>query len=282
MDGYVKSLIEQALKEDILTGDITTENTIPKNKKGKGEILLKEDGVIAGLDIVKEVFFQIDPKVKLQFNVKDGIFKKKETVIGDISGSLHSILLGERIALNFLQRISGIATYTKKYIDIVKKSGKNIKIVDTRKTTPNFRYFEKLGVRLGGGYNHRIGLYDAVMIKDNHIIATGGIRNAVNLISKHLGHTTKIEIEVKTIEQLKEVLQLSNYVDIVMLDNFTPGKCKKAIEIIGNRKITVEISGGIDLSNIQSYLLDGIDVISIGGLTHSYRSLDISLNFINL
>ena len=278
MEEYIKKLIEQALVEDIRNGDITTELTVSKDKIGKGEFLVKEDGIIGGLEIAREVFKLVDPKITIDFSVEDGGVVKNEQIIGNISGPLRGILKGERLALNFMQRISGIASLTKKYVDIVKKYKKNIKIADTRKTTPNFRFFEKYGVKIGGGFNHRMGLYDAVMIKDNHIIAAGGIKNALENISKELGHTVSVEIEVKNISQIKEVLKSKFKPNIIMLDNFKPSDIEKALLLLKDKNFIIEVSGNISLDNISDYLIDGIDVISIGKLTHSYNSLDISLN----
>ncbi|MCD6579397.1 carboxylating nicotinate-nucleotide diphosphorylase [bacterium] len=278
MERFILDLIEQALVEDIRNGDITTLYTVPKNKNGKGEFLIKENGIIAGLDIVKKVFELVDHRIKVNFNVKDSDNVKNKQIIGTISGPLRGILTGERVALNFLQRISGIATLTREYVDIVKKHKKKIKILDTRKTTPNFRFFEKYAVKLGGGYNHRMGLYDAAMIKDNHIIAAGGIEKALADIGKKLGHTVTVEVEVKSISQIKEVLKSNYKPNIIMLDNFKPNNIKKAVNILKGHNILMEVSGNISLENIHDYLIAGVDVISIGKLTHSYKSLDISLN----
>ncbi len=272
-------LIKMALKEDIGTGDITTDNLIPSKNISTANILLKEEGIISGLKIFKAVFDSIDKKTKIKFFVKDGDKLKKGTVIGEIKGSTRTLLKGERTALNILQRMSGISTVTNSFTK--KLNNSKIKILDTRKTTPNFRLFEKLAVKIGGGTNHRTGLYDMMLIKDNHIEANGGIENTLErlaLIKKNF----KVEIEVKDLFELMIVCTLGKgIVDIIMLDNFSIENVKEAVKIVdGNFKI--EISGGINMDTISRYTkIKGIDFISIGALTHSAKSLDISLDFIN-
>ncbi len=272
-------LIKMALKEDIGTGDITTDNLIPSKNISTANILLKEEGIISGLKIFKAVFDSIDKKTKIKFFVKDGDKLKKGTVIGEIKGSTRTLLKGERTALNILQRMSGISTVTNSFTK--KLNNSKIKILDTRKTTPNFRLFEKLAVKVGGGTNHRTGLYDMMLIKDNHIEANGGIENTLErlaLIKKDF----KVEIEVKDLFELMIVCTLGKgIVDIIMLDNFSIENVKEAVKIVdGNFKI--EISGGINMDTISRYTkIKGIDFISIGALTHSAKSLDISLDFIN-
>lgn len=270
-------LIKMALKEDIGTGDITTDNLIPSKNISSANILLKEEGIISGLKIFKTVFDSIDKETKIKFFVKDGDKLKKGTLIGAIKGSTRTLLKGERTALNILQRMSGISTVTNSFIK--KLNNNKIKILDTRKTTPNFRLFEKLAVKIGGGTNHRTGLYDMMLIKDNHIEANGGIENTLEklaLIKKNF----KIEIEVKDLFELMIVCTLGKgIVDIIMLDNFSIENVKQAVKIVdGNFKI--EISGGINMDTISNYTkIKGIDYISIGVLTHSAKSIDISLDF---
>lgn len=272
-------LIKMALKEDIGTGDITTDNLIPSKNISAANILLKEEGIISGLKIFKAVFDSIDKKTKIKFFVKDGDKLKKGTVIGEIKGSTRTLLKGERTALNILQRMSGISTVTNSFAK--KLNNANIKILDTRKTTPNFRLFEKLAVKIGGGTNHRIGLYDMMLIKDNHIEANGGIENTLERLAV-IKKNFKVEIEVKDLFELMIVCTLGKgIVDIIMLDNFSIENVKQAVKIVdGNFKI--EISGGINMDTISNYTrIKGIDFISIGALTHSAKALDISLDFIN-
>lgn len=272
-------LIKMALKEDIGTGDITTDNLIPAKNISTANILLKEDGIISGLKIFKAVFDSIDKKTKIKFFVKDGDKLKKGTVIGEIKGSTRTLLKGERTALNILQRMSGISTLTNAFIK--KLNSSKIKILDTRKTTPNFRLFEKLAVKIGGGTNHRTGLYDMMLIKDNHIEANGGIENTLERLSL-LKKNFKTEIEVKNLFELMIVCTLGKgVVDIVMLDNFKIEDINEAVKIV-KRQFEIEISGGINLDNISKYSkIIGIDFISTGAITHSVKSLDISLDFIN-
>ncbi|MBN8569648.1 MAG: carboxylating nicotinate-nucleotide diphosphorylase [Ignavibacteria bacterium] len=272
-------LIKMALKEDIGSGDITTDNLIPSKNISSANILLKEEGIISGLKIFKAVFDSIDKKTKIKFFVKDGDKLKKGTVIGKIKGSTRTLLKGERTALNILQRMSGISTVTNSFTK--KLNNSKIKILDTRKTTPNFRLFEKLAVKIGGGTNHRTGLYDMMLIKDNHIEANGGIENTLErlvLIKKNF----KVEIEVKDLFELMIVCTLGKgIVDIIMLDNFSIENVKEAVKIV-NGNFKIEISGGINMDTISNYTrIKGIDFISIGALTHSAKSLDISLDFIN-
>ena len=272
-----------ALKEDIASGDITTDNLIPAKNISTAKILLKEDGIISGLKIFKMVFDSIDSnnkKTKLKFFVKEGDRLKKGTVIGELKGTTRTLLKGERTALNIMQRMSGISTLTNAFTK--KLNNSKIKILDTRKTTPNFRIFEKLAVKIGGGTNHRIGLYDMMLIKDNHIEANEGIENTLERlasIKKNLKKNIKIEIEVKNLFELMVVCSLGKgIVDIVMLDNFKIEHVKEAVKI--NKGLyKIEISGGINLDTISNYSkIKGIDFISVGALTHSVKSLDISLD----
>ncbi len=269
----VIGIIEQALREDLGDrGDITTQLTVPEGRRGKGEMIVKEDGVICGLCVAGWVFEVVGGAV-LHPKVKDGVTVKSGDVVAIVEGSLSSILIGERTALNFLQRMSGIATLTSKFVSAV--NGTGIKILDTRKTTPTLRLLEKYAVRCGGGHNHRFGLFDYILIKDNHIRAAGGITQAVERALMGRPQGIGIEVEVKTIEELVEVLRLD--VDRVMLDNFTPEEVRRAVDIIGG-KVEVEVSGGISLDNIRDYAIPGVDYISVGRLTHSARALDMSLD----
>lgn len=272
-------LIKMALKEDIGTGDITTDNLIPAKNISTANILLKEDGIISGLKIFKAVFDSIDKKTKIKFFVKDGDKLKKGTVIGEIKGSTRTLLKGERTALNILQRMSGISTLTNDFIK--KLNNSKIKILDTRKTTPNFRLFEKLAVKIGGGTNHRTGLYDMMLIKDNHIEANDGIENTLERLGS-IKKKFKTEIEVKNLFELMIVCTLGKgIIDIVMLDNFKIEEIKEAVKIVKGQ-FKIEISGGINLENISKYSkIKGIDFISTGAITHSVKSLDISLDFVS-
>lgn len=288
MNNYYKSfdfkeaerLIRLALKEDIGKGDVTSELLIPANSKSKAQLLVKDNGIIAGLEIFKLVFKIIDKSIRVKYFRKDGEEVKRNELIGEVIGNTGKILQGERIALNILQRMSGIATYTNQLNK--KLNNKNIKIIDTRKTTPNFRLFEKLAVKIGGGENHRFGLYDMILIKDNHIEGNGGINNTLRILGKTKKKLKqKVEIEVKNLAELKSVvLNGSKTVDRIMLDNFKVKEIREAIELIKG-KFEIELSGGINEGNIQKYSkFNRIDFISVGSLTHSYRSMDISLNFI--
>ncbi len=270
---FIVDLIKRALEEDIWTGDITTEAVIPAGRQAVGQVLTKVDGVIAGLPLLKQVFLQLDPTLEVDLLVDDGFVATAGTVLANISGSARSILQGERVALNFLQRLSGIATRTSRLAESIKfYQGR---IVDTRKTTPGLRLLEKYAVRMGGGYNHRFGLYDAVLIKDNHIAVAGSIKEAVAAVRRRVGHTTKIEVEVESLEQLSEALE--SRADIIMLDNMSLDMMKEAVKLAQGKAI-LEASGGITEENILEVAKTGIDYISIGAITHSIKALDISLD----
>jgi len=275
-----EKIIGQALNEDIGKGDVTSDLFIKPDSNSKAELLLKENGIVAGLEIFKFVFGLIDDKINIKQLKPEGKYLKKKTVLATLEGNTKNLLKGERVALNILQRMSGIATGVG---EMKRKLGNNkIKIIDTRKTTPNFRIFEKLAVKIGGGDNHRFGLYDMILIKDNHIEANGGIENVLEKIKKIRAKTElKIEIEVKTLNQLKTVLSKGKgLVDIIMLDNFGIPGVKKAIDM-NKRKLKLEISGGVNIINISRYKkIIGVDYISVGSVTHSVKSLDIALNFI--
>lgn len=265
-------IIRDALIEDINYIDITTDNLIDINQISNAHFLVKEDGVICGINIAKRVFSILDDKIMFHVIHNDGEYVEKGSIIATLKGSTRNILKGERVALNILQRLSGIATKTNKMVNLTKKY--NVKIVDTRKTTPTLRPLEKYAVKIGGGYNHRYNLSESVMIKDNHIEALGSIKNAVTKIKTNIGHTIKIEIEVKDLEELKEALNLN--VDIILLDNMSIEDMKKAVKI-NNSKCILEASGNIDESNILDVADTGVNIISIGALTHSSKALDISM-----
>src|SRR5690554_1134363 len=266
----VDEIIYNGLKEDINNFDITTDILIDKESKSLAHMLAKEEGVIAGLNVAQRVFEILDKDVNVKINVKEGDKVSKGTVIAQIEGSTKAILNGERLALNLIQRMSGIATISRKYRDIVKDIP--VRIVDTRKTTPGLRILEKYAVRVGGCYNHRYNLSEAVLIKDNHIKAIGGIKKAIDKIKNNLSHTIKVEVE--SIEGLKEAIEAGS--DIVMLDNMNLEDMRKAVEI-GRGKVILEASGGITIEELVETAKTGVDVISVGALTHSVKALDISL-----
>lgn len=271
----IDKIVEQVLLEDIGTGDITSDSIVPYDLKAKGIIKTSEEGVVAGLDIAHLIFKKLDPEIIFQEKIKDGVKVARGKVLAEISGSARTILKGERVALNFLQRMSGIATITSKFCQEVKDFP--VRIVDTRKTTPGLRVLEKYAVLMGGGYNHRFGLYDAVLIKDNHIAVAGGIKSAVNSVRKQISHTVKIEVEVENLSQLQEALEMK--VDIVMLDNMELETMKEAVKIVKGKAL-IEASGGITLKKVREIAQTGVDLISVGALTHSVKSLDISMEII--
>jgi nicotinate-nucleotide pyrophosphorylase (carboxylating) len=272
----LKQSIRLWLDEDIGTGDVTSLTTIPVSQHSMGIIHVKESGILAGLPVAETVFAVIDPQVKFVARVQEGSFVNKGTIIATVEGNTRSILLGERLALNLMQRLSGIATKTRQYVDAL--HGSQVRLVDTRKTTPGHRMLEKYAVRVGGGHNHRFGLYDAVMIKDNHIKGAGGVAAAIAAARKSIPHTMKIEVEVETFAQLQEALTAKP--DIIMLDNMQPEDMRKAVDIIKSAAphILVEGSGTVTLETIQSIAETGVDVISVGRLTYSVQALDISLD----
>jgi len=272
-DIEVKKVIRRAIEEDIGTGDITTDNMIENGRKVEGVITVKEKSVVAGLKVAELVFKEIDSEVKFEHMKNDGDLVKEGDKIASVWGEISSILKGERLALNFLQRMSGIATKTRKYVDRVKDY--DVRVTDTRKTTPTLRDFEKRAVSLGGGHNHRMGLYDAVLIKDNHIKSVGTIGESIERVRGKIPHTTKIEVEVESIEGVKEALD--NDVDIIMLDNMSLEDMERAVKLIGGNAIS-EASGSITLENIEEVAKTGVDVISVGALTHQIESIDIGLD----
>ena len=265
-------LIEAALKEDIGPGDITTENLIDPGHAGSGVMVAKEMIVIAGLDVAKQVFKLLDPGVTFRSDYEDGDEAGPGEIIAVVEGSLHALLSGERTALNFLQRLSGIATHVRSYADEIKD--KPVRLVDTRKTAPGWRVLEKYAVRLGGAHNHRMGLYDGVLIKDNHIAACGGIKNAVDRIRNRVSHLVKIEVEVSGLAQVQEALDAG--VKVIMLDNMDLPQIKAAVERIDG-KATVEVSGGVTRNDLTLLADTGVDIISVGALTHAARCVDISM-----
>tara|TARA_B100001109_G_scaffold253513_1_gene251382 strand:- start:2186 stop:3022 length:837 start_codon:yes stop_codon:yes gene_type:complete len=274
-----KESISAALKEDIGNGDHSANSCIPENAIGKARLLIKSNGILAGLEVAKEVFYQVDPTCKLSCHMKDGDTIKVGDIAFEVSGSSRSILKAERLALNFMQRMSGIATHTAYLKKLL--IGTNTQILDTRKTTPNFRLFEKQAVLLGGGQNHRMGLYDMIMIKDNHIDYAGGILKAIEKAKSYIkeqGLNIKIEIEARDLDEVHEILN-SPKVDRIMLDNFSYDDLKTAVRLIGDRSET-EASGGITEETIRQYAECGVDYISVGALTHQIKSLDMSLKAI--
>jgi len=270
----VTQLIAMALNEDVGTGDITTETTIPEDKKAYGKFIAKEDMIICGLDVAEKVFKTVDESIEFKANVKDGDFVRKTDIIATVSGNARSVLTGERTALNLLQRMTGIATRTNDAVKAVE--GTNALIADTRKTTPALRVLEKYAVRMGGGTNHRFNLSDGILIKDNHIAVSGGIKNAVANARKNAPHTLKIEVEVETKEQLLEAIDAK--ADIIMLDNMTNDEMAECVKIIDGRAL-VEASGNMGEKDLLSVAKTGVDIISIGALTHTVKAADISLKF---
>lgn len=266
------NLILSALKEDITSEDITTNSVMRGYQLGEVELICKEDGVIAGLDVFKRVFELLDEKTEVTFTCADGELVKKGQKLGVIRGDIRILLSGERTALNFLQRMSGIATYTRKIADLLK--GSKTKLLDTRKTTPNMRIFEKYAVKVGGGYNHRYNLSDGILLKDNHIGAAGGVKEAVMMAKEYAPFVRKIEIEVENLDMLKEALEAG--ADIIMLDNMSVEDMKEAVRLTAGRAET-ECSGNVTKENVARLVDIGVDYISSGALTHSSPILDLSL-----
>lgn len=265
-------LIRMALQEDITSEDVSTNAVMRSAVKGTVDLIAKEDGIIAGLDVYARVFQILDEKTEISFNFKDGEAVKKGDLLGTVTGDIRVLLSGERVALNYLQRMSGIATYTKQVSKLLE--GSKVTLLDTRKTTPNCRVFEKYAVRIGGGCNHRYNLSDGVLLKDNHIGAAGSVAKAVAMAKEYAPFVRKIEIEVETMEQVKEAVEAG--ADIIMLDNMTPEMMKEAVELIAGRAQT-ECSGTITKENIAKILETGVDFVSSGALTHSAPILDISM-----
>ena len=275
-NGQLKELIKNALAEDIGDGDHSTLSSIDAGATGKAILKIKEDGVLAGVDVAEKIFRYLQPEINFTAFKKDGDDMKYGETAFEVAASVHTILQAERLVLNAMQRMSGIATLTKTYVNKLK--GYTTKLLDTRKTTPNFRLLEKEAVRIGGGINHRFGLYDMIMLKDNHIDYCGGIEKAINKAYNYVQTTKKdlkIEVETRSLEDIKIVMAVGK-VNRIMLDNFTPALITAALQIIGG-KYETEASGGINLTNIEAYAATGVDFISSGAVIHQARSLDLSL-----
>jgi len=270
----VTQIIDMALNEDVGTGDITTETTIPADKIAYGKFIAKENMVICGLDVAELVFHKVDKTVQFKANCKDGDFVEKGCVIAEVSGNARNVLTGERTALNLMQRMTGVATRTNEAVKCVE--GTNAKITDTRKTTPGLRVLEKYAVRVGGGSNHRFNLADGILIKDNHIAVSGGIVNAVKNARAAAPHTIKIEVEVENKDQLMQALEAK--ADIIMLDNMSNEEMTECVKIVDGRAM-IEASGNMGDKDLSAVAKTGVDIISIGALTHSVKAADISLKF---
>jgi nicotinate-nucleotide pyrophosphorylase (carboxylating) len=275
----IHHFIIEALKEDVGDGDHTSLSTIPADSTGKAKLLVKDEGILAGVELALEIFKVVDANLKVNVFLTDGAVIKPKDVAFEVEGNSQSILKAERLVLNCMQRMSGIATKTREIVDLLKDT--HTKVLDTRKTTPGLRYIEKWAVRIGGGVNHRFGLYDMILIKDNHVDYAGGIRQAIERANQYLidhGKKLAIEIEVRNLEELDQVLQ-TGHVNRILLDNFNFADLREAVNIIQGRFIT-EASGGITIDNIRGYAECGVDYISVGALTHSVKSLDLSLKAI--
>ena len=275
VEELVDRLIDLSFAEDIGDGDHTTLCCIPEDAMGKSKLLIKEDGILAGVDIAKEVFHRFDPTMQVEVLMGDGTKVKKGDVAMIVTGKVRSLLQTERLMLNIMQRMSGIATMTAKYVE--RLEGTHTRVLDTRKTTPGMRMLEKQAVKIGGGCNHRIGLFDMILLKDNHVDFSGGIANAINRCHEYLkqkGLDLKIEIEVRNFDELKQAMDCGG-IDRIMLDNFSVADTKKAVEIVGG-KYETESSGGITFDTLRDYAECGVDYISVGALTHSVKGLDMS------
>lgn len=272
----IHQFIVNALSEDVGDGDHTSLSTIEAGTQGKAKLLVKDTGILAGVELALEIFKVVDPALKVNVFLNDGAEVKPKDIALEVEGDAQAILKAERLVLNCMQRMSGIATVTRHIVDIL--AGTNTKVLDTRKTTPGMRYLEKWAVRIGGGVNHRFGLYDMILIKDNHVDYSGGIRQAIENANKYLQDTGKklaIEIEVRNLEELEQVLQ-TGHVNRILIDNFSFDNLRQAVAMIQGRYIT-EASGGITIDNIRDYADCGVDYVSVGALTHSIKSLDLSL-----
>ena len=275
MDKLIDDLIKLAFAEDIGDGDHTTLCCIPATEMGKSQLIIKEDGVLAGVEMARRVFKAFDPELKMTVFIEDGAEVKKGDIAFVVEGKVQSLLQTERLMLNIMQRMSGIATTTRKYV--TQLEGTKTHVLDTRKTTPGMRMIEKEAVRIGGGMNHRIGLFDMILLKDNHVDFAGGISKAINRAHEYLkekGKNLKIEIEVRNFDELEEALQTGG-VDRIMLDNFTPENTREAVRRVAGR-VELESSGGITFDTLRDYAECGVDYISVGALTHSVKSLDMS------
>ena len=277
----IHQFIVNALSEDVGDGDHTSLSTIEAGTQGKAKLLVKDTGILAGVELAAEIFREVDPNLKLNIFLNDGAEVKPKDIAFEVEGDAQSILKAERLVLNCMQRMSGIATNTNQIVDLLQ--GTNTKVLDTRKTTPGMRYLEKWAVRIGGGVNHRFGLYDMILIKDNHVDYSGGIRQAIENANRYINETGKklaIEIEVRNLDELEQVLQTGN-VNRILIDNFNYADLKQAVNMIEGRYIT-EASGGITIDNIRDYANCGVDYVSVGALTHSVKSLDLSLKAVKL
>lgn len=273
---YWENFIQQALQEDIREGDHTSLSCLKPDTVAIAELRIKDNGILAGVELSQKIFHQLDPAMKMNVFIQDGTEVKNGEIAFELSGNARAILTGERLALNCMQRMSGIATLTHKYVKTVE--GYAVKILDTRKTTPLFRTAEKWAVRIGGGQNHRFGLFDMILIKDNHIDYAGGIVNAIEAVRKYQSQNhlaLRVEIEARSLDDVRLILETGN-VDRIMLDNFTLENTQKAIALI-DKKVETEASGGVNLETVRSVAATGVDFISVGALTHSYTSLDLSL-----
>lgn len=272
----LNKFVDLAIAEDIRDGDHTSNACIPAGQTSKARLLVKDEGILAGIEVAQALFRGIDPELHVEVLLKDGAAVKHGDVAFYVTGSARNILMAERLVLNMMQRMSGVATVTYKFVQAV--AGTKAKILDTRKTTPLLRQFEKMAVRIGGGVNHRFGLFDMIMIKDNHIAYAGGVEQAITSVRSYLDENNlrlKIEIEAGSLEQVNQILAIGG-VDRIMLDNFTPEGAKQAVGLINGRYET-EVSGGVVLENVRAYAESGCDFISVGALTHSVKSLDLSL-----
>lgn len=270
----IEVIVGTALEEDLGSGDITTDNIFDADQKGSAEIIAHQAGVVAGLPLVLAVFRKLDPAIECSFFVSDGARVSAGTVLAEVSGKIRALLSGERTALNFLQQMSAIATKTAAFVE--KASPHNVKILDTRKTAPGLRLLAKYAVKMGGGYNHRFGLYDAALIKDNHIIAAGTITKAVLLLKDKLPDKTKIEVETETLKEVREALEAG--ADMIMLDNMPVELIKEAVSLVKGKAL-LEASGGITLDTVEKVAATGVDFISVGGLTNSVDAMNISMEW---
>jgi len=276
IEKYIKDFIQLALAEDVGDGDHTSLSCIPETQMGKAQLLVKQDGILAGVEIAKRIYKEFDATMEIKIFIHDGCPIKVGDVVFEVSGKELSILQTERLVLNFMQRMSGIATQTYEYVKLV--DGLKTKILDTRKTTPGMRLFEKMAVKIGGGENHRMGLYDMIMIKDNHIDFAGGIKQAIERSQTYLKNKNKdlkIEVEARSFDEIKEIMEIGG-IHRIMIDNFSVEDTKKAIALIGG-KYETESSGGITKDTLRNYAECGVDYISVGALTHQIKSLDLSL-----
>lgn len=276
LPNLVLAAVRNALEEDLgLSGDITTDATVSPDARTVALLAARKPGIVSGLALAEAAFRELDPECAFRIEIEDGSAVAAGGTIARISGNARAILTAERVALNFMGRMCGIATLTRRYVDAV--AATSARIVDTRKTTPGLRAFEKYAVRCGGGHNHRFGLFDAVLIKDNHIVAAGGIEAAIKAAKATAGHMTKIEVEVDTLDQLEVVMR--DKIDCVLLDNMAPAELRKAVAIVAGRCLT-EASGGVNLDTVRDIAASGVDMISVGALTHSAPVLDLGLDFV--